>query len=62
MRFEGWSAAQQYAQLESKKIEGILYLIKRDTGGIHYLVVNDESKIHETDRLLDKFKRGEIVK
>lgn len=59
--FEGYGPARDFAQVESKKLNKELYVVKSATGGIHYYVTPDGSKVAPGEKILGHYKNGETV-
>jgi hypothetical protein len=61
--FEGLRPADDYAQMNAKKEKKAHYTVLRKSGGLSYVVLNDEKQIQETDKLLSSFdEKGERTK
>jgi hypothetical protein len=62
-QFEGERQAREYAETSSKKLKDVEFtLVKSMAGGINYKVYNDKQEVPKTDKVLFKYKNGEIVK
>lgn len=59
--FEGYTEARKLAETESRKNNKELFVIKTNRGGIRYEVCPQE-ELQTNDKILVKYKNGQIVK
>lgn len=59
--FEGYGPAAQHAEIESKKQQKEMWVIKTNEGGLKYMVITDLSEAGENEKVMAHYEKG-IVK
>lgn len=60
--FDGHKTARQAAELQSKKEQSEVWVLKANIGGLKYVVTKDITNLPQGAKVLEYFKNGNLQK